>query len=142
MSTNAQRQPSRTQIADLRASLRNVREKPKFDKPPPAPKRPKKGAADLAMERAEKAERQSMQQHTTSLLTGKADNRYVRKGERPQSRGTILGLMFQIIFVVGAVGIGAWILDPTLVPTEWNAKAYEIIDQIKNHEMVRQWLPA
>ncbi len=142
MSTSAHRPGSRTQIADLRASLRNVREKPKFDKPPPAPKRPSKGAVDVAIERAEKAERQSMQQHQTSLLTGKADNRYVRKGERPQSRGTILGLMFQIVFVVGAVGIGAWILDPTLVPPEWNAKAHEVINQIKTHELVRQWLPA
>ena len=142
MSSTAHRPPSRTQIADLRASLRNVREKPKFDKAPPAPKKARKGAADLATERAEKAERQSMQQHTTSLLTGKASNAYVRKGDRPQSRGTILGLMFQIVFVVAAIGIGAWILDPTLVPPEWNARVHDIIGQIKNHEMVRQWLPA
>ena len=56
MSTSAHRPGSRTQIADLRASLRNVREKPKFDKPPPAPKRPSKGAVDVAIERAEKAD--------------------------------------------------------------------------------------
>lgn len=142
MSPSAHRQPQRTQIADLRASLRSARQKPKFDKAPPAPKKPRKGAADLAAERAEKAERQSLQQHTTSLLTGQAGNTYVRKGERRQPRGTILGLMFQVVFVVAAVGIGAWVLDPTLVPPEWNDKAKEIFDQLRNHEMVRQLLPA
>ena len=139
MSTSAQRPPSRTQIADLRASVRTAREKPKFDKAPP---KQKKSSVDLIEERAEKAERQSMQQHTTSLLTGKASNQYVRKGERPQRSGSILGLMFQILFVVGIVGIGAWVLDPTLVSPEWNVTAHGVIDQIKNHEMVKQWLPA
>lgn len=142
MSTSAQRPQSRTQIADLRASLRAAQEKPKFDKAPPAPKKSKKTSADLADERAEKAERQSQQQHTTSLLTGKAGKPYVRKGERPQHNGTILGLMFQVVFVVGAIGVGAWILDPTLVPPEWNNRASDVIYQIKNHEMVKQWLPA
>lgn len=142
MSTSAQRPPSRTQIADLRASVRTAREKPKFDKAPPKPRKSKKSSVDLIEERAEKAERQSMQQHTTSLLTGKASNQYVRKGDRPQRSGSILGLMFQIVFVVGIVGIGAWVLDPTLVPPEWNDRANDVIDQIKNHEMVKQWLPA
>ncbi|RYG29136.1 MAG: hypothetical protein EON93_17250 [Burkholderiales bacterium] len=142
MPSSAQRPSNRTQIADLRASVRSARAKPKFDKAPPIPRKPKKGPAELAAERAEKAERQSMQQHTTSLLTGKSDNGYVRKGQRAQPQGTILGLMFQIVFVVGAVGIGAWVLDPTLVPPEWNDKAHEVIYQIKTHEMVRDWVPA
>jgi len=142
MPASAQKPSSRTQIADLRASLRTAQSKPKFDKAPPAARKPKKGAADLATERAEKAERQSIQQHTTSLLTGKASSAYVRKGERPQSRGTILGLMFQVVFVVGAIGIGAWVWDPTLAPPEWNAKVHDVVREIKSHEMVRQWLPA
>lgn len=141
MPTSAQRRPSRTQIADLRASLRTTREKPKFDKAPPAPKKAKKTSVDHAAERAEKAERQSLQQHTTSLLTGKAGKDYVRKGERAQRSGSMLGLMFQVLFVVGAVGIGAWVLDPTLVPPEWNDRANDVINQIRNHEMVRKWLP-
>ncbi len=141
MSTSAQRPPSRTQIADLRASLRNGSDKSKFDKAPPAPKKPKQTSADFANERAEKAERQSMHHHTTSLLTGKAGKPYVRKGERRQSSGTILGLLFQILFVVIAVGIGAWVIDPTIVPHEWNNLANEIISQIKHHEMLRHWSP-
>ena len=142
MSTSAQRLSSCTQIADLRASVRTAREKPKFDKAPPKPRKSKKSSVDLVEERAEKAERQSMQQHTTSLLTGKTSNQYVRKGERPQRSGSILGLMVQIVVVVGIVGIGGWLLDPTLVPPEWNAMAHGVIDQIKTHDMVKQWLPA
>lgn len=142
MPTSAQRPPSRTQIADLRASLQSAREKPKFDKAPPAPRKPKKTQVDHAEARAEKAERQSMQQHTTSLLTGKAGKPYVRKGERQQHGGSIVGLVFQIIFVVGLVGGVAYVIDPTLLPPEWSAKAVELFDQIKSHDLVKQWLPA
>lgn len=142
MPASTRRSSSNTQIADLRAGLRAAREKPKFDKAPPSPKKPKKGAADFLEERAEKAERQSMQQHTTSLLTGKVTQKaYVRVGERHKPSGSILGLMFQILFVVGLVGGVAYAFDPTLVPLEWNAKAYELIDQIKSHDMIKQWLP-
>lgn len=136
MSTSAQRPPSRTQIADLRASLRTGREKPKFDKSPPAPKKTKMTSVDLATERAEKAERHSQQQHVTSLLTGQAGKSYVRKGERKQSSGTILGLLFQIFFVVILVGVGAYLIDPTLLPPEWRAMAIDAIDRVKTHEVV------
>lgn len=141
MSTSAQRSPSRTQNADLRAKLHSVREKPRFDKAPPAPKKIKNTSVDIANERAEKAERHSMQQHTTSLLTGKAGKAYVRKGERPQRSGTILGLMFQIIFVIALVVGVAYLIDPTILPPEWRAAAMDAIDRIKTHEAVRNLWP-
>ena len=142
MSTSAQRSPSRTQNADLLAKLHSVREKPRFDKAPPAPKKIKNTSVDIANERAEKAERHSMQQHTTSLLTGKAGKAYVRKGERPQHSGTILGLIFQITFVIVLVGGVAYLIDPTLMPPEWHAQIVDMFDRIKTHEVIKQWLPA
>lgn len=141
MPTTAQR-PSRTQIADLRASVQAAREKPKFDKAPPAPRKPKKGAAELATERAEKAERQSMHQHTTSLLGDGDGKPYVRKGNRQQRSGTVLGLMFQIVFVVAFVGGITYAIDPSLMPPEWHAAAMDALDRVKAHEMVRNWWPA
>lgn len=128
MTGSANRVQSRTQIADLRAGLRKADTKPakiEFDKAPPKPKKqPKRENVD---ERAEKAERQAQQQHTTSLLKGGSSKKaYVRKGERPERKGTFLGLLFQLVLVVAVAGGVAYALDPSLVPEEWKTTAVEL----------------
>lgn len=126
-----------TRIVDLRASLRAAQEKPRFEKAPPQQrKRPKGESID---ERAEKAERQAHIQHTTSLLTGRNSRKpYVRVGERPEKKGTLLGLMFQLVLVMAvAVGV-ACAIDPTLMPPEWAAKVHDLLDQ--GHALIKPYL--
>lgn len=127
----------RNQIADLRAGLgmagaKANRAHVSLDAPPPKSKRqPKRETAD---DRAEKAERQAMLQHTTSLLKGGNSKKpYVRVGERPEKRGTLIGFLFQLILVLAAAGGVAYAIDPTLVPEEWKAKIIEVINT---------WMPA
>ena len=112
-------------IADLRAGLRASSEKPRFEKAPPQPRK-KQAKAETIDDRAEKAERQAQVKQTTSLLPGKSPNKpYVRKGERPERKGTVLGLLFQMIIVMAAaVGI-AYAIDPTVIPHEWTDKGQE-----------------
>lgn len=131
MSGSASKVQSRTQIADLRAGLRKAdvkssSAKSNFDKPPPKPrKQPKRETVD---DRAEKAERQAMLQHTTSLLKGGNSKKpYVRKGERPQRKGTFFGLLFQLIVVFALVGGVAYALDPTVVPEEWKIEILRVV---------------
>jgi hypothetical protein len=121
---------SRTQIADLRASLKAAAETP-LERRPPKPRRAPKGETDE--QRFEKVERQAMLQHTTSLLDGgnKSKKPYVRKGERPEKKQG--GLLFQLLLVLIVVAGVAWYLDPTLVPQEWTDKAQELI---------KSWMPA
>ena len=118
--------PGGTRIADLRAGLRTTANKPRFEKAPPKPKK-SKAARETIDERAEKAERQAQAQHTTSLLNGgKSSKNYVRVGQREQRKGTVLGLIFQLVLVIGAVGGIAYAIDPTLLPPEWTAKAQDL----------------
>lgn len=118
--------PGGTRIADLRAGLRASATKPRFEKAPPKPKK-SKAPRETVDERAEKAERQALAQHTTSLLNGgKSNKNYVRVGQREQRKGTFLGLIFQLVLVVGAVGGIAYAIDPTLLPPEWGAKAHDL----------------
>ena len=58
--------PGGTRIADLRAGLRASATKPRFEKAPPKPKK-SKAPRETVDERAEKAERQALAQHTTSV---------------------------------------------------------------------------
>ena len=126
-----------TRIVDLRASLRAAQEKPRFEKAPPQPKKRPKG--ESVDERAEKAERQAQIQHTTSLLNGGNSKKpYVRIGERPEKKGTIVGLLFQLVFVVAAAVGVACAIDPTLVPPEWAAKGHELLDQ--GHRLIKPYL--
>lgn len=122
-----------TQIADLRAGLGMGKGgQVSIDKPPPKPK--KQAKRETADDRAEKAERQAMVQHTTSLLKGGNSKKpYVRVGERPVKSGSLLGFLFQLILVLIVAGGVAYAIDPTLVPEEWKTK---IIEQIKT------WMPA
>jgi hypothetical protein len=119
-----------TSIADLRASLRAAQEQPepKLAKPPKPRKAPKRESEE---ERAIKAEKLAMAQHTTSLLKGgkPAGKDYKRPGEREERKGTSGGLFLQLIFVAGVAGGVAYALDPTIVPAAWTDKAQEFISQ-------------
>ena len=115
-------------IADLRASViatkrDNVRDAPA----PPKPPKPGKGVRRESDEdRAIKAEKQALAQHTTSLLAGGNSRKpYVRPGERAERKSG--GLFFQLLLVLVVVGGAAYALDPTIVPAEWTAKAHELI---------------
>jgi hypothetical protein len=138
--TRTNTKPGGTRIADLRAGLRASSEKPRFEKAPPRPKK-KQAKTETVDDRAEKAERMAQIQHTTSLLTGKSSNKpYVRKGERPERKGTMLGLLFQLVIVMAAaVGI-AYAIDPTVIPQEWIDKAQEHFGQAR--QQIEIWIGA
>ena len=117
-----------TRIADLRASVRTNKRDANRDAPPqPKPPKPGKGVKRESEEdRAIKAEKQALAQHTTSLLAGgKSSRNYVRPGERAERKSG--GLFFQLVLVMILVGGAAYALDPTIVPAEWTAKAHEMI---------------
>ncbi|MEQ1782342.1 MAG: hypothetical protein ABMA14_13340 [Hyphomonadaceae bacterium] len=101
----------------------NKRDAPAMPQPP----KPGKGVKRESEEdRAVKAEKQALAQHTTSLLAGgKSSKHYVRPGERAERKSG--GLFFQLLLVVILVGGAAYALDPTIVPAEWTAKAHELI---------------
>jgi hypothetical protein len=101
----------------------SLRETPALPKPP----KPYKGVKRESDEdRAIKAEKQALAQHTTSLLAGGNSRKpYVRPGERAE--GNSGGLFFQLLLVLVVVGGAAYALDPTIVPAEWTAKAHELI---------------
>ncbi len=131
MQRDARRQGSAGQsmrIADLRASVR-VDKRDAVRNAPAPPKPPKRGKAikrESEEDRAIKAEKQSLAQHTTSLLKGgKSAKNYVRPGERAERKSG--GLFFQLLLVFIFVGGAAYVLDPTIVPAEWTAKAQELI---------------
>ncbi|MEQ1784565.1 MAG: hypothetical protein ABMA14_24730 [Hyphomonadaceae bacterium] len=115
-------------IADLRASVRLDKRDAAHNASAP-PKPPKRGKAikrESEEDRAIKAEKQSLAQHTTSLLAGgKSSKNYKRPGERAERKSG--GLFIQLLLVMVAVGIGACVLDPTIVPADWTAQAHELI---------------
>lgn len=136
--TRLANKPSPSRIADLRAGLRQAREKPALERAPPKPTK-KQPKGDTAEERAEKAERQAQAQHTTSLLAGgNSKTRYVRVGERSTKKGSALGFLFQLILVMAVAGAGAYLLDPTIMPQEWTHKVHEWTN--KAHNLIRTWL--
>jgi hypothetical protein len=103
----------KTRIADLRAQMNaasvDVRK-------PPKPRKAVKRESEE--ERALKAERQAMAQHTTSLLAGGNSKKpYKRPGEREERKSG--GLFFQIILVMLFAGGVAVALDPSIIPPEW-----------------------
>ena len=115
-------------IADLRASVR-VDKRVAVRNTPAPPKPPKRGKAvkrEFEEDRAIKAEKQALAQHTTSLLAGgKSSRNYQRPGERAERKSG--GLIWQLLLVIMIVGATAYALDPTIVPAEWTAKAHELI---------------
>ncbi len=114
-------------IADLRASVRTTQRDSVRDRPaPPKPPKPGKGVKRESEEdRAIKAEKQALAQHTTSLLAGKSKKPYIRPGERAERKSG--GLFVQLMLVMIVVAGTAYALDPTIVPAEWTAKAHELI---------------
>ncbi len=94
--------------------------------PPKPPKRGKAVERESEEDRAIKAEKHALAQHTTSLLAGgKSSKNYKRPGERAERKSG--GLIWQLLLVVMIVGVAAYALDPTIVPAEWTAKAHELI---------------
>lgn len=118
---------SPTRIADLRSSLRRQpAAEAKLARPPKARKAVIRESEE---DRAIKAEKQAMAQHTTSLLKGgkPAGRNYKRPGERNERKGTVTGFVFQLLFVLCIAGGVAYALDPTIVPDAWKAKALEFV---------------
>lgn len=115
-------------IADLRASVRSASKSsdPKLSKPPKPRKAPIRESEE---ERALKAEKQALAQHTTSLLNGgkPAGKHYKRPGERAERRGSVSGFLFQLVLVLCVTGGVAVALDPTILPAEWTEQAREFI---------------
>jgi hypothetical protein len=112
-----------TSVTALRAQMRDAAQK---GSPPPPPKK-NKGAQleDIRDQAAEKAERMSMKQHQTSLLTKAPKN---SRAKAVQERKAGIPLVFQVLLVLLAVGGGALALDPNLM-----AHVQPYIDQIQPH---------
>jgi hypothetical protein len=120
---------SPTRIADLRASLR---QQPAAEANLARPPKPRKAVIRESEEdRAAKAEKQALAQHTTSLLKGgkPAGKNYKRPGERNERKGTVTGFVLQLLFVLCIAGGVAYALDPTILPEEWKARALEFVSQ-------------
>ena len=88
--------------------------------PPPPPKhvRLAKEASDAAEERAAKAEKLSQLQHQTSLLSRAPKNDRLKIEKEPKKGGS---LFVQLVFVAMLVAGGAYVLDPALFSTGWEA---------------------
>lgn len=116
-------------IAELRSAVQgNGRFGSAPPKPPKPPKPRKPPKRDSDEERALKAEKLALAQHTTSLLEGGNSRKpYLRPGEREQRKGG--GLIVQLMLVIAIAGGVALALDPSLVPAEWSATAKAFIGQ-------------
>jgi hypothetical protein len=121
---------SPTRIADLRASLRVTEPhlEARLSRPP---KQRKAVIRENEEDRALKAEKQAMVQHTTSLLNGgkPAGKNYKRPSERNERKGSLTGFVFQLLLVLCIAGGVAYALDPTIVPDEWKTKAHDFISK-------------
>lgn len=112
-----------TSVTELRASLRAAAKGDDAPKPPRERKQ-KRGESDE--ERAIKAERAAMAQHTTSLLKGgQSGKTYLRPAERAERRKG--GLFWQLLLVVIVAGGVSYALDPSIVPSEWSDMAREFV---------------
>jgi len=120
---------SPTRIADLRASLR---QQPAAQSRLARPPKPRKAVIrENEEDRALKAEKQALAQHTTSLLKGgkPAGKDYKRPGERNERKGTVGGFLFQLLIILCVAGGVAYALDPTIVPEEWKARAFDFVSK-------------
>ena len=112
-----------TSVAALRAQMRAASVK---SSPPPPPKKHKTAdIEDIRDKAADKAERMSLAQHQTSLLSKEPKNSRIRTVETKKSG---MPLVFQILLVLVLVGGGALVLDPSLM-----AYVQPYIDQLEPH---------
>jgi hypothetical protein len=120
-----------TSVTALRAQVRDAAQKSS----PPAPPKKNKAAQleDIRDQAAEKAERMSMKQHQTSLLTKAPKN---SRTKATQERKPGIPLVFQILLVLVLVGGGALVLDPNLM-----VHVQPYLDQVQPHiDTVREQL--
>ena len=112
-----------TSVAALRAQMRAASVKSN----PPAPPKKNKAAdlEDIHDKAAEKAERMSLAQHQTSLLS--KEPKSVR-GAAAKERKPGMPLVLQVLLVLLLVGGGAFALDPSLM-----AYVQPYIDQLEPH---------
>ena len=111
-----------TSVTALRAQMRAAAAN---SSPPPPPKKHKsEQLEDIHDKAAEAAERKSLAQHQTSLLSKAPRNLRLKPEEK--KRG--IPLVFQILFVLLLVGGGALFLDPSLM-----AYVQPYIDQLEPH---------
>jgi hypothetical protein len=110
-----------TSVAELRAQMRAA------SASPPPPQKKNKGAQleDMRDKAAEAAERKSMAQHQTSLLSKQPKNSRLKAVEE-KKRG--VPFVFQILLVLLVVGGGALVLDPSLM-----AYVQPYLDQLEPH---------
>ena len=110
-------------VTALRAQMRAA---PANSSPPPPPKKNKSvQLEDIRDKAAEKAERLSMAQHQTSLLSKQPKNSRMKAVEE-KKKG--VPFVFQILLVLLLVGGGALVLDPSLM-----AYVQPYIDQLEPH---------
>jgi hypothetical protein len=112
-----------TSVAALRAQMREASAN---SSPPPPPKKNKATQLeDIRDQAAEKAERMSMAQHQTSLLS-KPPRSSRHKAVEEKKKG--VPFVFQILLVLLLVGGGALVLDPSLM-----AYVQPYVDQLEPH---------
>jgi hypothetical protein len=113
-----------TSVTALRAQMREAARK---NTPPAPPKKKNKAGQleDIRDQAAERAERMSMKQHQTSLLTQLPKNSRVKALEE---RKPGVPFFFQVLLVLLLVGGGAVVLDPSLM-----AYVQPYIDQVEPH---------
>jgi hypothetical protein len=99
-----------TSVAELRAQMRATAQK---SNPPSPPKKHKaQQLEDIRDQAADKAERMSLAQHQTSLLSKQPKNS--RTGAVKEKKPGV-PFIFQILLVLLVVGGGALALDPSLM---------------------------
>jgi hypothetical protein len=101
-----------TSVTALREQMRAAAQN--RNPPPPPPKRSGKSAdlEDIHDKAAEAAERKSLTQHQTSLLSKAPKNSRIEPAEKKKPA---IPFVFQLLLVLGLVGGGAVALDPSLM---------------------------
>jgi hypothetical protein len=97
------------------------------DNPPPPPPKKRKAVEveDIRDKAAERAERMSMAQHQTSLLTREPKNTRANAREAPKKGMSFIVQLLAVLVVAGGV---AFALDPSLM-----AYLQPYIDQLEPH---------
>ncbi|HEY7798157.1 MAG TPA: hypothetical protein VIA80_05290 [Hyphomonadaceae bacterium] len=114
-----------TSIAELRAQVRAASRKDNPAPPPPKKRNKATELEDIRDKAAEAAERKSLAQHQTSLLSRQPKNSRVKAVEEKKPG---VPFVFQILLVLLLVAGGALVLDPSLM-----AYVQPYIDQLEPH---------